>query len=44
MPSKSSEKAFNQIMESLKANDVSMIGLYGMAGVEKTTLVKEVAN
>ncbi|KAK8579129.1 hypothetical protein V6N12_069459 [Hibiscus sabdariffa] len=43
MPSKSSEKAFNQIMESLKDDDVSMIGLYGMAGVGKTTLVKEVA-
>ncbi|KAH1063277.1 hypothetical protein J1N35_028264 [Gossypium stocksii] len=44
MPSKSLEKAFNQIVESLKDDDVSMIGLYGMASVGKTTLVKEVAN
>ncbi|KAK6269709.1 hypothetical protein POUND7_006814 [Theobroma cacao] len=42
MPSKSSEKAFNQIMEALTDDDVSMIGLYGMAGVGKTTMAKEV--
>lgn len=42
MPSKSSEKAFNLIVEALKEDDVSMIGLYGMAGVGKTTLANEV--
>ncbi|XVF03895.1 hypothetical protein REPUB_Repub05bG0032800 [Reevesia pubescens] len=42
MPSTSSKTAFYQIMESLKDDEVSMIGLYGMAGVGKTTLVKEV--
>ncbi|KAG8658176.1 hypothetical protein MANES_03G124100v8 [Manihot esculenta] len=41
VPSKSSKEAFHQIMEALK-NDVSVIGLYGMGGVGKTTLVKEV--
>ena len=40
--SESSEKAFKQIMKALKDDNVNMIGLYGMGGVGKTTLVKEV--
>jgi disease resistance protein RPS2 len=38
----SSEEAFKQIMKALKDDKVNMIGLYGMGGVGKTTLVKEV--
>ncbi|XP_022753325.1 disease resistance protein At4g27190-like isoform X3 [Durio zibethinus] len=40
--SKSSKKAFDQIIEALQHDKVSMIGLWGMAGVGKTTLVREV--
>ncbi|CAK7338487.1 unnamed protein product [Dovyalis caffra] len=40
-PSESSKEAFKQIMEALKGNNINMIGLYGMGGVGKTTLVKE---
>ncbi|KAI5605761.1 hypothetical protein BDE02_01G373300 [Populus trichocarpa] len=41
-PSESSKEAFKQIMKALKDDNVNMIGLYGMGGVGKTTLVKEV--
>ncbi|KAG4181673.1 hypothetical protein ERO13_A10G241766v2, partial [Gossypium hirsutum] len=33
----------NEIMEALKDNSVSVIGVHGMGGVGKTTLVKEIA-
>ncbi|KAL5562865.1 hypothetical protein UlMin_032612 [Ulmus minor] len=36
-------KKSEEIMEALKNPDLSMIGVYGMGGVGKTTLVKEVA-
>eukprot|EP00258_Populus_trichocarpa_P014992 XP_006370519.2 probable disease resistance protein At4g27220 [Populus trichocarpa] len=39
----SSEEASKQIMKALKDDKVNMIGLYGMGGVGKTTLVKDVA-
>ncbi|TYI57734.1 hypothetical protein E1A91_D11G302200v1 [Gossypium mustelinum] len=39
---KSREEVFNDIMESLKDATTSMIGVYGMAGVGKTSLVNEV--
>jgi hypothetical protein len=41
-PSESSKEALKQIMKALKDDNVNMIGLYGMGGVGKTTLVKEV--
>jgi len=41
MLSKSSEEAFEQIMKALKDDNVNMIGLFGMGGVGKTTLVNE---
>ncbi|XP_052479523.1 disease resistance protein At4g27190 [Gossypium raimondii] len=39
---KSREEVFDDIMESLKDATTGMIGVYGMAGVGKTSLVKEV--
>ncbi|XP_052303224.1 disease resistance protein At4g27190 isoform X4 [Populus trichocarpa] len=39
----SSEEAFKQIMKVLKDDKINMIRLYGMGGVGKTTLVKQVA-
>ena len=41
-PSESSKEAFEQIMKALKDDNANMIGLYGMGGVGKTTVVKEV--
>uniref|UniRef100_A0A2K2CCJ5 AAA+ ATPase domain-containing protein n=1 Tax=Populus trichocarpa TaxID=3694 RepID=A0A2K2CCJ5_POPTR len=41
-PSEASKEALEQIMKALKDDNVNMIGLYGMGGVGKTTLVKEV--
>ncbi|KAJ6950499.1 disease resistance protein [Populus alba x Populus x berolinensis] len=41
-PSESSKEALEQIMKALKDDTVNMIGLYGMGGVGKTVLVKEV--
>ncbi|XP_034925343.1 disease resistance protein RFL1 [Populus alba] len=39
----SSEEAFKQILKALKDDKINMIRLYGMGGVGKTTLVKQVA-
>ncbi|KAL6332861.1 hypothetical protein AAG906_017127 [Vitis piasezkii] len=39
----SKESTFNQIMEALRNEDMRMIGVWGMGGVAKTTLVKRVA-
>ncbi|XVF77836.1 hypothetical protein PTKIN_Ptkin14bG0079200 [Pterospermum kingtungense] len=42
MPSRSSNSTFNEIIKALNTNGLNMIGLYGMPGVGKTTLAKEV--
>lgn len=42
MDFKSREEILNEIWASLKGNHIRMIGIYGMPGVGKTTLVKQV--
>ncbi|XWS10822.1 hypothetical protein CRYUN_Cryun38cG0031000 [Craigia yunnanensis] len=42
--SKSTTSAFNEIMEALNGDEVNMIGVWGMGGLGKTTLVTEVGN
>ncbi|KAK4252818.1 hypothetical protein QN277_010965 [Acacia crassicarpa] len=38
------ETTFDEVWNSIKANDVGVIGLYGIGGVGKTTLLKKIKN
>ncbi|XVF79132.1 hypothetical protein PTKIN_Ptkin14bG0195200 [Pterospermum kingtungense] len=42
--SKASASAFDEIMKALEGDEVKMIGVWGMGGVGKTTLVTEVGS
>ncbi|KAK6933579.1 NB-ARC [Dillenia turbinata] len=43
VPFRSRDSIRDEILEALKKDDVKELGLYGMAGVGKTTLIQEVA-
>ncbi|KAK8706366.1 hypothetical protein V6N13_049935 [Hibiscus sabdariffa] len=42
VPSKSQSTAFNQIIDALKDDKIKIMGVWGMGGVGKTSLVKKV--
>ncbi|KAK6933595.1 NB-ARC [Dillenia turbinata] len=43
VPLGSRDSIMEEILEALKKDDVKLLGLYGMGGVGKTTIIKEVA-